>query len=144
MAAELTPPEDAISIDPEQMCFIILKAREFDAKVAPDDPDSGSDAIDDREIDILEDFADDPTLRELMGAIEALNQDQQAELLATCWLGRGDYDASDWEPALQDARDTANRRLAAYLVGTPMLGDFLEEGYGQLGYSCSEYESEHL
>jgi hypothetical protein len=28
-----TPPEDAISIDPEQVCFIIIKAKELDAKV---------------------------------------------------------------------------------------------------------------
>ncbi len=97
------PPEDAISIDPEQVCFIIVKAKELDAKVEPDDPDSGSNAADDREIDILEDFADDPTLQELTEAIEALNADQHAELLAMLWLGRGDWQVEDWDEALTEA-----------------------------------------
>ncbi len=134
------PPEDAISIDPEQVCFIIVKAKELDAKVEPDDPDSGSNAADDREIDILEDFADDPTLQELTQAIEALNADQHAELLAMLWLGRGDWQVEDWDEALTEAQDTVSGSFASYLVGTPLLGDYLDEGYAALGYSCEEYE----
>lgn len=137
---EPEPPVDAISIDPEQVCFIIVKARELDAKVEPDDPDSGSNAADDREIDILEDFADDPTLQELTEAIQALNADQHAELLAMLWLGRGDYGVEDWAEALAEAQNTVSASFASYLVGTPVLGDFLEEGYTALGYSCEEYE----
>jgi hypothetical protein len=133
-------PVDAISIDPEQVCFIIIKARELDAKVAPDDPDSGSNAADDREIDILEDFADDPTLQELTEAIDALNADQHAELLAMLWLGRGDWDVDDWEEALAEAGNTVSASFASYLVGTPLLGDYLDEGYAALGHSCEEYE----
>ena len=140
MRTEPTPPEDAISIDPEQVCFIIVKARELDAKVAPDDPDSGSNAADDHEIDVLEDFADDPTLQELTEAVEALNADQHAELLAMLWLGRGDYGVEDWDEALAEAQNTVSRSFANYLVGTPLLGDYLEEGYTALGYSCEEYE----
>jgi hypothetical protein len=131
------------SIDPEQVCFII-KAKEVDAKVEPDDPDSGSNPADDREIDILEDFADDPTLQELTGAIQALNSDQQAELLAMLWIGRGDYAVADWEQALEQAGDTVSGSFASYLVGTPILGDLVEEGYSQLGYSCEEYEIDRL
>lgn len=133
-------PQDAISIDPEQVCFIIVKAKELDAKVAPDDPDSGSNAADDREIDILEDFADDPTLQELTEAIDALNTDQHAELLAMLWLGRDDYAVEDWTEALREAEGTVTSSFASYLVGTPLLGDYLEEGYAALGYSCAEYE----
>jgi hypothetical protein len=132
-------PEDAISIDPEQMCFIIVKAKEFDAKVDPDDPGSGSNPTDDKGIDILEDFADDPTMQELIGAIDALNSDQQAELLALCWLGRGDFSPDAWSEALSQAQATRDKNLPSYLVGTPLLGDFLEEGYSQLGYSCEAY-----
>lgn len=144
MTVDKIAPVDAISIDPEQMCFIIIKAKELDAKVEPDDPDSGSNPGDDKDIDILEDFADDPTLQELLGALESLNADQSVELLAMCWLGRGDYDVPDWQQALSDAREAANTQLSDYLVGTPLLGDFLEEGYSQLGYSCDEYEMGRL
>ncbi len=140
MRPEPEPPVDAISIDPEQVCFIIVKARELDAKVAPDDPDSGSNASDDNEIDVLEDFADDPTLQELTEAIDALNADQHAELLAMLWLGRGDWELDDWDEALTEAGNTVTRSFSSYLVGTPLLGDYLEEGYTALGYSCEEYE----
>jgi hypothetical protein len=138
--SEPEAPVDAISIDPEQVCFIIVKARELDAKVEPDDPDSGSNAADDREIDILEDFADDPTLQELTEAIEALNADQHAELLAMLWLGRGDWEVTDWDEALAEAGNTVSGSFSSYLVGTPLLGDYLGEGYAALGYSCEEYE----
>ena len=139
-----TPPENAVSINPEQVCFMIIKAKELDAKVEPDDPNSGSNPADDREIDILEDFADDPTLQELTEAIDALNDDQRAELLAMVWIGRGDFEPSDWELALTQAAETADETLASYLVGTPLLGDLLEEGYSQLGYSCEDYEINRL
>jgi hypothetical protein len=139
-----TPPEDAISIDPEQVCFIIIKAKELDAKVEPDDPDPVSNPSDDREIDILEDFADDPTLQELTEAIEALNDDQQAELLAMLWIGRGDFEVADWEQALEQAGNSVSGSFASYLVDTPILGDLVEEGYTQLGYSCEEYEIDRL
>jgi hypothetical protein len=144
MLASRTPPENAVSIDPEQVCFMIIKAKELDAKVEPDDPDSGSNPADDREIDILEDVADDPTLQELTEAIDALNDDQRAELLAMVWTGRRDFEPSDWELALTQAAETADETLASYLVGTPLLGDLLEEGYSQLGYSCEEYEINRL
>jgi hypothetical protein len=140
MPATPNPPENAVSIDPEQVCFIIIKAKELDAKVEPDDPGSGSNPADDRQIDILEDFADDPTLKELRGAIEALNDDQRAELLAMVWIGRGDFGAADWRQALVEAGETVTRSFVSYLVGTPLLGDLLEEGYSRLGYSCQDEE----
>jgi hypothetical protein len=144
MLGSRNPPENAVSIDPEQVCFIIIKAKELDAKVEPDDPDSGSNPADDREIDVLEDFGDDPTFQELTEAIDALNDDQRAELLAMVWIGRGDFEPADWELALAEAAGTADASLASYLVGTPLLGELLEEGYSQLGYSCEEFEINRL
>jgi hypothetical protein len=133
-------PSDAVSIEPAQICFIIVKAREFDAKVAPEDPKSGSNPTDDLGVGALEDSPGDPTLEELAGAIGALNSDQQVELLALCWLGRGDYTAAEWDQAMDEARATRDRNLVHYLVSTPLLGDYLEEGYNQLGYSCEDVE----
>lgn len=137
-------PSDTLTIAPAAVCFIIIKAREFDAKVAPDDPESGSNPSDDRSIDVLEDFADDPTVQELAGAIDSLNEDQRCELLALCWIGRGDYAPEQWSEALTTARSTVDRKLTDYLLGTPLLGDYIEDGYSQLGYSCQEVEMGHL
>ena len=137
-------PSVELTVDPETVCFLIVKAREFDVKVEPDDPDSGSDPTDDDEIDVLEDRRDDPTFAELMGTLEALNEDELAELVAMTWIGRGDFDVEDWEDAREQALQRGTKGTAEYLLGTPLLGDFLEGGFTDLGYSCEDIEEAHL
>ncbi len=60
------------------------------------------------------------------------------------WIGRCDHDLSDWEQALKEAGETVTPSFPSYLVGTPLLGDLLEEGYSKLGYSCEEHELNRL
>jgi len=149
MAAKQGPDdetEDAVelTVDPDTVCFLIVKAKEFDVKVEPDDPDSGSNPTDDGEIDVLEDRRDDPTFAELMGTLEALNEDELSDLVAMVWIGRGDYDAEDWEEAKEQAQQRGTKGTAEYLLGTPLLGDYLESGFNDLGYSCEDTEEEHL
>ena len=133
-----------LTIDPDKVGYIIVKAREFDEKVAPEELDRGSNPSDDQCVEILEDYADDPTLQELMAALQNLNEDEMVELLALTWLGRGDFGPEEWKEALRQARETRNKRAAQYLAGTPMLGDFLEEGLAALGYSCEGVEMGRL
>ena len=133
-----------IGINLEKVCFIIIKAREFDAKVEPIEPDPGSNPADSGMSEILEDYADDPTVLELRSAIEELNEDELAELLALIWVGRGDYEAAEWKTALATARATRNKRATDYLIGTPQLGDLLEEGLSALGRSCEDIEMGRL
>lgn len=137
-----TPPELEIGL--EKLCFILIKAREFDAKVEPSELEEGSNPTDDGESEILEDRPDDPTYRELLDALEGLNVDEKTELVALIWLSRGDFTADEWEAALDAARDADNGRTSAYLLGTPNLGDELEEGMAALGLSCADVEREHL
>jgi hypothetical protein len=127
---------DALSISPEKVCFIIVKAREFDAKDAVTDPDPGSNPTDDGEASILEDHEDDPVYEELTAFIGSLSEDEQIDLVALAWLGREDYAAGDWMAVREEAARAHNERTAAYLLGMPLLGDFLEEGLSMLGYSC--------
>ncbi|HWA44027.1 MAG TPA: DUF3775 domain-containing protein [Hypericibacter adhaerens] len=136
------PPELEISL--EKLCYIVIKAREFDVKVEPLELDDGSNPGDDEEREVLEDNPGDPTRQELFDAIDGLNVDEQIELVAMTWLGRGDYEASEWKQALAAAREAHNARTAAYLIGTPNLGDELEEGMAALGLSCEEVEMNHL
>jgi hypothetical protein len=125
----------------ERLAFIIAKAREFDAEV-PVDPDAadGSDPADDDERQVLLDTPDNPTEQELRDAIDGLGVLERQEVLALMWLGRGDYDAESWPEALRQAGDTTNANLTDYLVGTPLLGDFLEEGASALGLSLEDFE----
>ena len=134
-----------LAISPEKVFFVIVKAREFDAKEGNSDPDSGSNPSDDREIDVLQqNRTDDPVERELRSFINALTEDEQIDLVALAWLGRDDYAASDWPSLRAEASRAHNNRTANYLLGMPLLGDFLEEGLSILGYSCEDYELNRL
>ena len=131
-----------LSISPERVFFIIVKAREFDEQVAPSDPESGSNPTDDRQIDVLEEDADNPVVQELQSAFEGLNVDEQLDLLALTWLGRGDF--SSFAEARREAEGLDEVHVARYLIGTPLLGDYLEEGLSQLGHSLVDFEVNRL
>ena len=130
-----------LSISTDDVCFIIQKARQFDAKEGLSDPDSGSNASDDGMIDVLEDRADDPVAQEIAGAVNALNVDEQAELVALVWLGRGDGGLEDWDELRAEAARAWNGRTAGYLLGVPLLPDYLAEGLAQFGLSCADFEA---
>src|SRR5271166_30297 len=116
-----------LSISLEKLAFIVEKARQYDAEVPVDsDYEEGSDAADDDEREVLLDTPDNPTEQELRDAIDGLNVDEREELLALMWLGRGDYDAGGWSEALRQARDTGTATETSYLLGTPLLADYLE------------------
>ena len=133
-----------INISPEKVCFLIVKARAFDAKVDPVEPDPASNAADDGERGVLEDYADDLTFQELQEAIVDLNDDEVVDLIAIAWVGRGDFDHTDFDGARTLARERHRPNSAPYLVGMPSLGDYLEEGLAELGYSCDESALSHL
>jgi Protein of unknown function (DUF3775) len=140
----LTEDAETLTISPEKVCFIIVKAREFDAKDQVTDPDPGSNPSDDGNTAILEDHDDDPVVEELTSFINCLSEDEQIDLVALTWLGRDDYSASDWPAVRAEAARAHNKRTADYLLGTPLLADFLEEGLSLLGRSCKEFEFNHL
>lgn len=136
--------EDPLTISPEKVCFIILKAHEFDAKEEVEEPDPGSNPTDDKDVEILEDYGDDPVVEEMTQLIDSLSIDEQVDLVALMWLGRDDYTAADWNAVREEAASAHNEHTASYLLGTPLLGDFLEEGLSMLGYSCEDYELNRL
>jgi len=133
-----------LNVNPQKVCFIIVKAREFDAKVDPAEADPGSNPSDDQDREILEDHADDPTLEELRGAIDNLDDDELVDVIALAWVGRGDFDRSEWLNARALARERHRHRSTRYLTGMPALGDYLEEGLAELGHSCSDSDMGHL
>jgi hypothetical protein len=129
-----------LAISAAKVAAIIAKARQFDVKDVVTDPDSSSNASDDAMLAVLEDHADDPVRTLLTATVRGLNEDEQIDLVALTWLGRGDGELDDWEDLRAEASRAHNKRTAEYLLGIPLLGDYLEEALAQLGYSLEEFE----
>lgn len=127
-----------LDIDPGTVCFLIAKARAFDVKVAPSERDDVSQPGEDDMHDVLVDYGDDPVAQEIRQVIEDLNEEQQAELVAMTWVGRGDFDRSEWDAATEAANERHTGPSSAYLLGMPLFGDLLEEGFTALGHRCED------
>ena len=129
-------PELAISA--EKVGFLIEKTREYDVKEGATDPDSGSNGADDNMIDVLEDNGDDPVAREITGFINAMSEDEQIDLVALMRLGRGDGTLDEWNELRREAAEGRNGRTASYLLGEPLVSDYLAEGLDEFGLSWSD------
>jgi hypothetical protein len=130
-----------LSISPEKAFFIVAKARQTDDKATESDLASG--LGDDDAVFGLEDHSKKTDRSELSTFIRGLNVDEQIDLVALIWLGRGDGDLDNWRDLRSEAARVHNNRTASYLIGTPMLADYLEEALSQFGKSFEDFE-EHL
>ena len=130
-----------LSISPEKVFFIVAKARQSDSKAT--ESDLATDLSDDDRSYGLEDLSKDTDRSELSGFIRGLNVDEQIDLVALVWLGRGDGDLDNWHDLRAEAARAHNNRTASYLIGTPMLADYLEEALSLFGKSFEDFE-EHL
>ena len=141
----MTDAIPTLSISTEKICFVVMKAREFDVKdVDTSFDDDGSNPADDAMTEVLEDRPDDPVDQELVAFIEAMSEDEQVDLVTLTWLGRGDGTLDDWDDLRAEAARVHNRRTASYLLGIPLLPDYLEEALAEFGRSCEEFEKDHL
>jgi hypothetical protein len=129
-----------LSISSEQVCYLIVKAREFDAQDIDTDLDDSSNPADDQMIAVLEDHADNPVVHEIQAVVDGLGDDEKADLVALMHLGRGDREIDEWEALHNEAMREYIDRTAAYLLGQPQVSDYLEEGLAQFGFSCAEFE----
>lgn len=135
------PSEFELTIDPETVRLFVLKARAISAAIN-DDYDAGHEheiEIDGQVRDshahdgLAEEEEENLTASELRALIEDLNVDEAADLLAITFIGRGDFEPSEWEQAVSEARPRINKRIATYFLSMPMLGEWLEEGLEKIG-----------
>jgi len=133
-----------LTISAEDVGYLIVKAREFDVKEANSDPDSGSNATDDNMIDVLQDNGSDPVASEIAGFIHSLSEEEQIDLVALMRLGRGDGTIEEWDDLRREAADERerNRHTARYLLGQPLLGDYLADGLAAFGLSWADDEGD--
>jgi hypothetical protein len=143
------------TIDPDKVSFIIEKAQEFDAPeglpIDEEEVTSGPDAISPGAKaygpalttsvefdDLAQRRIDDPAFVEARSQINSMNIDEQCELVALAWVGRGDYAADEWDEALRIANQEHNSRTAEYLFGMPHLPDHLQAGLDALEIGAGE------
>jgi len=129
-----------LEISPSKIARVIIRAREIDAKTGRWDgasDDAGADSI-------LESRPSDATEDELRSYISDLNQDEQASLVAVMWIGRDTFTAEDLEEAIETAKSEASSPTEDYLLGIPMLSEYLEAGLDALGYDAEELIDDHL
>jgi hypothetical protein len=79
---------------------------------------------------------------ELRAFIDRMNQDEQAELTAIYWIGRGSFEAEDWDEAVSTAQAEATTPTADYLLGSPHFADYLEAGAEALGMDIADEEDD--
>ncbi len=130
-----------LDLNPETVGYIAIMAREFQAVEHDSIPEQSLSSTSDWNMQVLTNYQDDPTYSELKSMIEDLEPDQQVQLVALMWLGRGSFSIDEWEDALQEAGDSWTKNTADYLIGTPLLANYLEEGLTELGYSAEDYEA---
>jgi len=141
-----------LQMNPDKVCFIILRTRELQEEDLIEDPDSRNDeeifdldhgeAFD--ELEGYEASESNPLQDELEGFIEGLTDEEKVELVALTWVGRGDFTHREWEDALEAAADRQNERTVDYLLGIPTLGDYLEEGLDAFGLSCADFDDARM
>ena len=128
-------------INAEKVCFVIVKSRELLAEDEGLKADP-SNAADDGELSILTDAAYGPVRAELAQFIEDLDVDEAAALVGLLWVGRGDFEREEWDDALKLARERRETPTLTYLLGEPLLPDYLEEGLQAFGLTCRGFEEE--
>lgn len=138
--ADIDEPDDlpSLAISPEKVCFIIVRARNFE--VRDEGAESDVDSADDNPVPIPEEDEEDAVEEELTTFVDSMSEDEQIDLVALAWLGRGDGSIGDWADLRQQAAEAHNQRTAAYLLGIPLLPDYLEEALAAFGQSCEEFE----
>lgn len=129
----------------ETVCHVISKARELMADVheLSDEPGqhSGDDLMkDDLPEEDVPAHIGSSEYEELKEFIDGLNDDEQIELIALAWIGRGTFTADDWDEAVETALDEHGRTPTKYLLSMPLLADYLEEGLNEFGLSCEDAE----
>ncbi len=117
-----------MEISVEKVLDLVEHFRLLDSKDGDADTDSGEDSYESGSGNMFESISEDGTEDQIRGVIDGLNIDEQAELVALVWVGRGDFEAEEWPVALRRAHERAVRSTARYLMGIPNVGDLLEEG----------------
>ena len=125
-----------LDVNPDTVCRLVELARVFHAQEEVDIPEAPEAANGDWPMQVLAEHSGDSILEEFRGIVSDLEPDQQQQVVALLWLGRGDFSLEEWSAAVAEAAENWTENTADYLIAHPMLPDYLTEGLDQHGYGC--------
>lgn len=125
-----------IEINSGIVCNIILKAREINIVGDLTLPLTQNELSDTEWKENLVEYQKDDSYLEIKALISDLEPDQQQQVIALMYIGRGDFEKEEWRAAMEQANTIPVSSRADYLISKPMLADDLEEGLSIFGYSC--------
>ena len=120
------------------VCNIIQKAREINIAGDLELPENQEDMSEAEWSELLAEYQNDLGYIELKSLIDELEPDQQLDIIALMYVGRGDFSAKEWGESRHEAHAIKPGNRANYLISKPMLADYLTEGLAVFGYSCDE------
>ena len=126
-----------LTVSLETICRLIVRARELEAQVPAIENDDEEDPTDsDDPMAVLEDEANEAVEEEVRSLLEDLADDEVAEVLALALVGRGTFDASEWDEALEEANEEDADSIVEQLLDMPMLAGYLDAGLAAFDLSC--------
>ena len=129
-----------LRISSEKVCAFIEAAREVAGKVPSTAGDRTTTGDDSRLVTLEEPegIGEDEDARrgEMVEFVAGLNVEEQVDLLALIWLGRGDYELAEWDDAVAEAEARIAARDPDYMIGDAALPEYLGGGLEAFGRSC--------
>lgn len=133
------------SISLDKVAYIALMARQDEKDFSPDENYNDQEfVLEDENLDELETHVEEAGNPELVRYIDDLNDDEQLDIVALMWIGRGTYSTDQWAEARSTALSEKTHATSKYLLGTPMLSEYLESGLVEFGVSPEEIEQSQL
>ena len=125
-----------LRISSEKVCAFIEAARELAGKV-PSTAGDRTTTGDDSKLVTIEDYPEEDSRRQqVVEFVAGLNVEEQIDLLALIWLGRGDYDIDEWDAALAEAEARIAARDPDYMIGDAAVPEYLGDALEAFGMSC--------
>lgn len=126
-----------LTVSLDTICRLIVRAREMEAQVPAIEADDEPDPTDtDDPYAVLEDEANEAIEEEIAALLEDLGDDELADIYALALIGRGTFDASEWDEAIEAANEDDRQAVIDELQEMPLLAGYLDAGLAAFDLSC--------
>lgn len=127
-----------IDVSTETVQRLVALAREIHTQDSSGPSEDAVNPTGDLAVQMIAGQPRDMCAGEFRCIIEDLEPDQQQQVVALMWLGRGDFSAEEWQEVTELAEQRWSEETADYLLAHPMLSEELTAGLEALGFETEE------